>query len=776
MKSYLNLIPIAAKKHKKQNTMTILCIIIAVFLVTAVFSLADASVLMERTRAIEKFGNWHINIRNVSEEQATNISERSDVAAFSWYDVINYNMDEEYYIGSKRTIICGTEEKLLTDIIPSIMEGRYPEKDNEILVSINAKNAFGYSIGSSITIQSPGGTSDYLVCGFVENTSLITDSDAIGVFMNRAAYHSLCEINGVDTTRGVYYVQLGRFFNMSRSIKELREVYGTENVSENVALLGTLGLSGDSYVMGMYLVAAVMFVLILIAGVLMIAGSINSNIAERTQFFGMMRCIGASKRQIIQFVRLEALNWCKMSVPIGIGLGVLITWGICAVLHYGVGGDFTQIPVFIISWVGILSGAVVGVMTVLIAAESPARHAAKVSPVAAVSGINANGQNVRRAVRIGLFKMKIETSLGIHHAVSARKNLILMTGSFAFSIVMFLGFSAFITFTGYAITSLRPYAPDMSVVCGDNSPAISKELADRIKTQTAAKRVYGRMHQNLPAEYEGKQGHIDLISYEELQFNWAEEDVLQGDIERVQKESGCVITVFDKKSNKLKVGDKIQLDDRTLEVACVLKDSPFDVDENPAVICSEETFTAITGKDEYAILDIQLDKKATDAQANEIRDVAGEEYIISDRRDTNKEARGTYWAFNILAYSFLAVISLITVFYIINSISMSVSARIRQYGAMRAVGMDEQQLIRMIASETFTYAFCGCVVGCALGLPLNRFVFRMIITAYWGDPWKLPVEFLLVILLIVVLASSAATRAPSQRIRTMSVTDTINEL
>ena len=35
----------------------------------------------------------------------------------------------------------------------------------------------------------------------------------------------------------------------------------------------------------------------------------------------MMRCIGMSKQQIIRFVRLEALNWCKTAVPIGLILG-----------------------------------------------------------------------------------------------------------------------------------------------------------------------------------------------------------------------------------------------------------------------------------------------------------------------------------------------------------------------------------------------------------------------------------------------------------------------
>lgn len=74
-----------------------------------------------------------------------------------------------------------------------------------------------------------------------------------------------------------------------------------------------------------YGIAAVLFVLVLLAGILMISGSMNSNVAQRTKFFGMMRCIGASSQQIIRFVRLEALNWCKIAIPLGLILGTAIT-------------------------------------------------------------------------------------------------------------------------------------------------------------------------------------------------------------------------------------------------------------------------------------------------------------------------------------------------------------------------------------------------------------------------------------------------------------------
>ncbi len=73
-------------------------------------------------------------------------------------------------------------------------------------------------------------------------------------------------------------------------------------------------------------------------------------------------------------------------------------------------------------------------------------------------------------------------------------------------------------------------------------------------------------------------------------------------------------------------------------------------------------------------------------------------------------------------YGFLAIIGMITLFYTMNSISISTIARTKQYGAMRAVGMDSKQLTKMIFAEALAYAFSGLIVSCGRGIPLSRFL------------------------------------------------------
>ena len=82
---------------------------------------------------------------------------------------------------------------------------------------------------------------------------------------------------------------------------------------------------------------------------------------------------------------------------------------------------------------------------------------------------------------------------------------------------------------------------------------------------------------------------------------------------------------------------------------------------------------------------------------------------------SNSSVRGTYYCFCLFIYGFLVLIALITVFNIINSITMSVAARTRQYGVFRAIGLSTRQLKKMIIAEACVYTITGSIIGTVLG-------------------------------------------------------------
>lgn len=775
MRNYLSLIPISARRHKRQNRMTILCIVISVLLVTAIFGTTDIMLRAKGNEWREKHGTWHLQIKNLAPDVAEALSESPDVIALGWSERLNENADLPYTIGEKKASLHGVDDVYITQLVSANIEGSSPQSDNEVMLSGNAKLALDVNIGDIVTIGAPAGNREYVVSGFgSDDQSYYRDQTfLVGVYMTQSAFTSLLEQNHVERNPSCY-IQFESAAKAAKAIEALKERYNVENISENTAIMTLEGQSSNESVKNLYGMAGILFVLVLMAGALMISGSMNSNVSQRTKFFGMMRCIGASRRQIIRFVRLEALNWCKTAVPVGLLFGTGVCWSICALLRYGVGGEFSTVQVISFSPIGVISGAVLGVMTVLIAAQSPAKRAARVSPMAAVSGNADNTPKIRHSLRQNL--RRVEKTLGTHHATASRKNWFLMTASFSLSIILFLCFSVGLQFARELVPSIRrSWEPDITLNGYANEQVLRQDLYDSIHDMSGVEYLFGSAYmENIPAVCSQSDiDHINLTSYSDSLLDRTEESLIEGDISKIRGDSDQVMTVRNK-DNPLQVGDTIQIANNTVTISCALSDGLFP--SAYGVICSQETFTRLTGQANYSIMGIQLKKDAAPDTIRQINNLIESNVIFADNRSSNQENKKTYWAVGFVMYSFLTILAMITLFYIVNSISMSVTARMKQYGAMRAVGMSVKQLTRMIAAEAFTYAFSGLVVGCGVGIALHRLLYTKLLTHYMGIAWSFPAALLIIVIAFDMISVAVAVHEPTKRIRKMVITETINQL
>ena len=715
MKSYLSLVPISAKVHKRQSRMTRICIILAVFLVTSIFSMVEMWTKAETTAMRHNHGDWHIALQNIQDNEAEQIRKDNDVAFSSWYDSINANAEQDYYIGGKNAVIYGIEEAYSTNIMNYPTEGNYPQNEKEVVLSADAKELFGVKVGDSITLNTHAGDLGYTITGFYQDDSEFNSMvNGICVYVNRDTFNHIRSLNG-ETSASQFYIRFQNENRLKKTIADFKLKYNLtdENVKENMAVLSMLGASSNDSINQLYPLAAICFVIILISGVFMISSCMNSTVAQRTKFFGMMRCIGASKKQIIHFVRLEALNWCKTAIPIGCILGTITCWILCAILRFLVKGEWADMPLFSVSVTGILCGAVVGIVTVFIAAHSPAKQAAKVSPVAAVSGNTGTSKHGGCAAKSGVFK--IETSLGIHHATEAKKNLFLITGSFALTIALFLSFAACLDLVHKLLPSVSDFTPDIVISSEDETNSVDRNLAEDISEIPGVKSVFGtKLHVAYPVEINGNAGTVDLFSYDESMLDSFKKSVMSGDLSKVYGNSGYALAIYNQ-DNRLNVGDKIKIGDTEIEIACIASEGVGSVSGAATMVCSEETYTQLTGEQDYALVSVVLEKNISETEVSKIRNLSSD-YVFADNRAENSDVNGSYWVFRLAAYGFLAIISFITILNIMNSISMSVSARIKQYGAMRAVGMGNRQITKMITAEAITYAACGTIIGFVLGL------------------------------------------------------------
>ena len=779
MKRYLDLVPITARVHRGRNRMSLFCIALAAFLVTAIFGMADMFVRSQILRAQSEYGSWHIALKDISFEDAALVEKRPDIAVCIPYGTLNYGANRGYLIGGKETVLFGTEESCLTELMPDmITEGRYPEQPGGAIITENARIQMGLSVGDSVQLQMPDGNPRTCrLTGFAADSAGLTKHDAYGLFLCLEDFYGFFPENGNGEPAdfGIsYYLKFRRTWDIRQKITSLRAAFGLSEgqVAENTMLLGLLGQSGNSFMLRIYASAGILFVFVLCAGVMMIAGSLNSSVAQRTEFFGLLRCLGATPRQVMRLVRREALYWCRIAIPAGLLTGTALIWVLCAILRWLSPVYFAEMPVLSVSLPGLVSGGIVGLLTVLLAARTPAKRAACVSPLEAVSGGAGGFQPARHAANTR--RLRVETALGIHHACASRKNLLLMAGSFALSVVLFLSFSVTVDFMRHALTTLRPWTADLSIISPENACAIDSALVPRLEAMPAVKAAFGRSFAyDLPAEAHGEAFTADLISYEERQFGWAEKYLLEGSVDAARTGTDCALSVY-RSDSPLRTGDSVTVtvngERRTVGIAGMLSAAPFD---GTLLICSEETFRSLTGAKDYTILDIQLSREADDTAVEEIRSIAGSGNTFSDSRMDNRSTRGAYYSFGLFIYGFLVLIAMITLFHIINSIAMSVSARMRQYGAFRAVGLSMRQLERMVIAEACTYTLFGSAAGTGIGLVCSRLLFRLLITPRWGDPWGVPWASLGVILAVVLLAVVLAVKNPIRTLRRMSIVDTI---
>ena len=243
MKSYLSLVPISAKVHKRQSRMTRICIILAVFLVTSIFSMVEMWTKAETTAMRHNHGDWHIALQNIQDNEAEQIRKDNDVAFSSWYDSINANAEQDYYIGGKNAVIYGIEEAYSTNIMNYPTEGNYPQNEKEVVLSADANELFGVKVGDSITLNTHAGDLGYTITGFYQDDSEFNSMvNGICVYVNRDTFNHIRSLNG-ETSASQFYIRFQNENRLKKTIADFKLKYNLtdENVKENMAVLSMLG-------------------------------------------------------------------------------------------------------------------------------------------------------------------------------------------------------------------------------------------------------------------------------------------------------------------------------------------------------------------------------------------------------------------------------------------------------------------------------------------------------------------------------------------------------
>jgi putative ABC transport system permease protein len=136
---------------------------------------------------------------------------------------------------------------------------------------------------------------------------------------------------------------------------------------EKVARSGTIGMN-------------IVLSLLATPALLGLANALGINVIERTREIGMLRAVGAKRRQIRRMVIAESLLLCLMGIALGVISGILLSYVMTGVLEFA----GMHIP-YDFPGVGVLTAIAAGLICGILAALIPARRASDLEIVAALA-------------------------------------------------------------------------------------------------------------------------------------------------------------------------------------------------------------------------------------------------------------------------------------------------------------------------------------------------------------------------------------------------------
>ncbi len=796
MNSYLVTASKYLSAHKKKTRLTILSVVLAVTLVVGIFSMLDSLVKFEKTQVLKKEGNYHILVRNPEQSEIATIQTRIDVE--------NSGTLTDLGGGTINNVKCAfgsIDANFAANLNFYLTEGSFPRKANEILLEKWYMDKSALKIGDLVRLSLPDGKSGrYTISGKINDWGVTKAAAIPFVFLSQEAKEGLTAVSSQ------YFILFKKGVNIQKAEKEIKAVSNIPDnrIGYNEGLLALMLQTKNNRVINIYAIGVVLFGLVLLTAVIMIYNTFNISVMDRVRQFGLLRCIGASRKQIKRLVRRESLIISLKAIPFGVLAGMLMSFAGSAVLKYYNNDIYGDISIFNFSTIGIAAGVLTGIMTVFAASFLPAKKAAGVSPVNAVTGSNEIKISKRNKRGFLMKFLPAETAIGINNAVNKKRTLILMSCSIAISIILFFGFNVLVNPAFLGVSTTKSYTPDIYF---SSSEGMSGDLVKELSAMDGVKKLYGRMStfinasfdaSRLSKEYKTSLGNkikgnglladpekTWLVSYDDRQLKWAKDYLSQGTCEeyKLNEQNGIIavnkIYRYDKliKTTEFQLGDKVYINTnagtKEFTVMGIVESAPYSTEEltMTTFITTEKLFREVSEDTLYKTIDIQLEDKNQEQTVSKIKEMLDKTITFHDRRQFNTEADNAFMTAAVFIYGFLGVILLISVLNIINTMNTSIASKMKYLGTMRAVGMSGKQLNKMVLAQAITYSLTGCITGCILGILLQKKLLGIL-----GTGWTFPLWQVVLTLIVCILTAVFSVISPLKRIKAKGISETIASL
>lgn len=623
--------------------------------------------------------------------------------------------------------------------------------------------------------------------------------------------------------------------NMKGEVSEDGSYY---DIWYNDHLLNLIGKSKYSHVSSSIISAVILVTsLVILATILTVYNAFSISIVERKKQFGVLSSIGATNSQIVNMVLAEGIIVSAIGIPIGLACGTVAIDLVFKFIEKFMANSTVahmELKIIYSPKIIVLSGLIV-LATIFIAVMIPARTAAKVSPLEAIK--NTGDYKIGKVKNSKIIKtiFKAEGVLAYKNLRRNKKRFRSTLFSLIISIVIFISFSGFmkIMLKGEEVRNAQMnYNFDLSSIGSfrnENNTKIIEELnkLDGVNNYSVINQLYhsqinlslkeSELNKEAKAKFKSdnyiSEKIVDDIVYNTINnsLNFPGDKFIESiklnegsfDKEKAIKENGVILI---NKSSYSEPGKKGELVMKDYKVGDIIEGdlTQYGIDESEEENLPKKVnlkVMAITDEKlmgSFSYPDMGLDFVTYDEVANNlgiklskdrifidadnseetkkaIENIAGKyEWNFTDESYWYESMKQTYAVIQIFVYGFIAVISLVSVTNIINTISTNINLRKKELSIIRSIGVTPYGFNKMIYLESLLYGSMALLYGIPMGLGLS-ILMNNIISDVVSFGIVLPWEAVLISIVGVFVITFVSSYIPMRKLNKENIIENIRQ-
>ena len=733
------------KSEKRRNLMVVIAVALAAFLICFTGIVSTSLTQMQRNQVVDTYEAVWLGVEENDIETLKGVPEFERVGG---YYMLGEELSEQGYHASY--VYCDAQMMEIAKAQMELLEGRVPEKANEVVVSEYFLSTYGNNakIGDTVTLDTESFHGDYVVTGIMDSVNE-KEANTCAIILSKAA---LTEWKGFDPAGYRAYVHFKNSDQLGEELitsycREIAEEYQLPNPSMNNKYFAYASKSFD------FLPIFGVIVIVLIGGYIVIQSIFRISINDKIRSYGQLRTIGATPKQIKRIVKREGRKLGSIGILIGTVLGVC-----CGFLLFSKG--FNAVSYAVMVSLTLISGWIM----VSISIRKPVKIAAGISPIEAV-----RFTPVQKDIRSRKKNIKLNpVSMGIANFKRDRKKTISIVASLSIGGILLMVVSSIVLVRSpeqiarlyFPDSDYKIYLQDLSEEMLVKGNPLNEELKQEVLSVDGVTDIIvarQSLHTSIKTDANQNSGICDTLTdqnYAMVEAALTEGTmptdshsiVIHDQIVAYFEDMGVGSTVeFSSIDGKQSIPVTISGVFSTSKMPVIFGHGRAHTDGSVFFAPKDlfyELYPEITTFD-YSWSIVSNPKKAETVKAELKNIVAEHSNLALDEIDTAIAAEKSQ---NSAAFGSMQVLSwLVFLFGVINLINTTLSnqmSRKQENSVLRSIGLTQKQLCKMNICEGLCYAFFATLAILIVGFPISIVASREISIATFGGnvvPYKFPV-------------------------------------